>query len=94
MQKTGRALNDVRAFLAGRETSTLKDDPDFASRRNALQKLMLEVMSASKVRFNEPWGTLSLYRAAGSRRSSGKITAGAWAVQRDALLAVGSGTAH
>jgi hypothetical protein len=94
MQKAGQALHDMRAFLAGRDPSTLRDNPDFASRRNALQKLMLGVVSASKVRFNEPWGMVCLYRAAGSRRSSGKITAGALAVQRDTLAAAVSGTGH
>jgi hypothetical protein len=74
----------MRTFLAGRDPVTLADNPDFAGRRDALQKLMLKVVASSKVRFNEPWGTVCLYWAAGSRRSSGKITTGTLLVQRDA----------
>jgi hypothetical protein len=91
MQNAGQALHDMRAFLAGRDPSTLRDSSEFATRRNALQKLMLGVVSASKVRFNEPWGMVCLYRAAGSRQSSGKIAASTLAMQRDALPVAVSG---
>ena len=74
MQTAGRALHDMRAFLSGRDPATLAGDQAFAIRRDALQKLMLGVVGKSKVRFNEPWGMVCLYWAAGSRQSSGKIT--------------------
>ena len=91
MQKAGQALHDMRAFLAGRDPGTLANNPDFTSRSNALQKLMLGVVSASKVRFHEPWGLVCLYRAAGSRRSSGKIAAETLVLQRDAPATAVSG---
>jgi hypothetical protein len=75
MQTAGQALHDMRVFLSGREPATLAGDPAFAARRDALQKLILAVVGKSKVRFNEPWGMVCLYWAAGSRESSGKLTA-------------------
>ena len=74
MHKAGQALEDMRAFLAGRDPAALADNADFATRRDALQKTMLGVVGSSKVRFDQPWGTVCLYWAAGSRRSSGKLT--------------------
>jgi hypothetical protein len=84
MVKAGQALLQMRTFLAGRNPVTLGTDPDFASRRDALQKIMLGVVGSSKMRFHEPWGLVCLYWAAGSRRSSGKITAGNLVVQKEA----------
>jgi hypothetical protein len=94
MQQAGQALQDTRTFLAGRDPVTLAEDPDFAGRRDALQKLMLKVVASSKVRFNEPWGTVCLYWAAGSRRSSGKITAGTLVLQRNAPAEAASVAGH
>jgi hypothetical protein len=90
MQKAGAALHDIRSFLAGRTASNLAHDPDFARRRNDLQKLMLGVVRSSKVRFREPWGLVCLHRAAGSPRASGKLTAGSFVWQTEAA-AVASG---
>ena len=84
MQKAGQALDDMRTFLAGRDPATLAADAGFASRRVALQKLMLGVVNSSKVRFREPWGLVCLYWAAGSRQSSGKMTAGKLVLQKEA----------
>jgi len=33
------------------------------------------MVGSSKLRFREPWGMVSLFQAAGGRRSSGKLTA-------------------
>ncbi len=87
MQKAGQALANIRTFLAARDPATLAADPDFASRRVALQKLMLGVVNSSKVRFQEPWGLVCLYWAAGSRRSSGKIAAGKLVLQKETQAA-------
>jgi hypothetical protein len=82
MVKAGKALQSVRAFLSGRDPATLAADPAFATQRDTLQKLMLKVVAASKVRFSEPWGMVCLYRAAGSRKSSGKLTSRTLTIER------------
>lgn len=91
MQKAGQALHDMRTFLAGRDPATLAADPDFATKREALQKLMLGVVGRSKVRFQEPWGLVCLYSAAGSRQASGKMVAGTLVLQKAAQTPAVSG---
>lgn len=92
MQKAGKALRDMRSFLAGRDAAGLAHDPDFAKRRDGLQKVMVGVVGASRVRFREPWGLVCLYWAAGSRRSSGRMTAGSFVWQKEtAAAAAGAG---
>jgi hypothetical protein len=94
MQEAGQALEDMRAFLSGRDPAALAGDPGFAGRRDTLQKLMLKVVGSSKVRFNEPWGMVCLYWAAGSRRSSGKLNSQTLTLDREsgAAAVVTAGT--
>jgi len=75
MQKASQAVHARRAFLAERDPALLANDPQFFSRRTELQKLLLSMVGSSKLRFREPWGMVSLFQAAGGRRSSGKLTA-------------------
>jgi hypothetical protein len=82
MTRAGAELQAMRAFLGNREAVSLGNDPEFARRREKLQRLMLDVVNKSKVRFHEPWGMVSLFWTAGSRESSGTITAGNLVVQR------------
>jgi hypothetical protein len=84
----------MRAFLSGRDPAALAGDPGFAGRRDTLQKLMLKVVGSSKVRFNEPWGMVCLYWAAGSRRSSGKLNSQTLTLDREsgAAAVVTAGT--
>jgi len=63
MRKTGEALRQARVAPAS-------DD-----HRSVLQKLMLNMVAASKARFHEPWGLICLFQAAGSTGSSGSLTA-------------------
>jgi len=90
MSRAGEGVADMRAFLAGRDPSTLMDDPDFADRRDKLQKRMAVVIKQSKVRFHEPWGMVCLFWASGSRQSSGKLTAGDWIIDRPQPIEVGA----
>lgn len=90
MEKAGQALHDMRTFLAGRDPSTLRSDSGFANRCDALQKLMLGVVGSSKLRFDEPWGMVCLYWAAGSRSSSGKLIAGKLVLDKRTPLAAAS----
>lgn len=90
MQKAGQALSDMRKFLANRDPTALANDPDFANRCAALQKVMLGVVGASQLRFNEPLGIICLYAAAGSRRSSGKITSAALTLDKQQAAAAAS----
>jgi hypothetical protein len=61
----------------------LQDDPAFADQRNGLQKMLLGVVASSHLRFHEPWGMVCLFQAAGSQQSSGKLTAGTLAIDRE-----------
>ena len=47
MQKVGRGLQQMRAFLSGRDPASLATDPAFAAQRNTLQKLLLNMVSLS-----------------------------------------------
>ena len=82
MVKAGNGLQDMRAFLAGRDPASLAGDAEFAARRDKLQKLMAGVVSDSKLRFSEPWGMVCLFLGSGSRQSSGNLVAGKLTVAR------------
>ena len=86
MVNAGEALMAMRAFLSGRNGASLASDPAFASRRDALQKVMLKVVTSSKVRFDQPWGMVCLYWAAGSRLSSGKIISRTLTLDRQSVV--------
>jgi hypothetical protein len=75
MQKSGQALQQMRTFLAGRDPASLAGDSGFANQRNALQKTMLNMVSSSKARFDQPMGLMCLFQAAGSPPASGNLTA-------------------
>jgi hypothetical protein len=94
MQKAGQAIEQMRTFLAGRDPSSLAGDPGFAQRRDGLQKLMLGVVASSKLRFHEPLGIVCLFRAAGSRGSSGEITAGSLVIQRVGVTDAAAGASR
>lgn len=94
MVNAGQALLAMRAFLSGRDPASLANDPAFKSRRDGLQKLMLKAVSASRMRFDEPWGMVCLYWAGGSRSSSGKLTSRTLTLERKSPMeaAVTAGT--
>ncbi|HEY1985141.1 MAG TPA: hypothetical protein VGG85_07015 [Terracidiphilus sp.] len=82
MRKAGEALQDMRTFLAGRDPSSLANDSDFAQRRDQLQKRMSGVVSTAQMRFQEPWGLVSLFHAASAAHASGLMRAGSLVIQR------------
>lgn len=82
MANAGQALQRVRAFLAGRDPASLAGDAGFANQRNELQKAMLNMVSTSKARFDQPWGLMCLYQAAGSPPASGSLTTPALSIQK------------
>jgi hypothetical protein len=86
MQKASQALQKVRTFLAGRDPATLANDPAFSDQRDGLQKTMRNLVASSQLRFHEPWGIVCLFRAAGSRGASGKLTAGKLVIQKDGAI--------
>ncbi len=73
MVDAGKQLQSMITFLAGRNPISLRNDPDFATQRAALQKRMAEVIGNSKTRFEEPWGLVSLFWAAGSQGASARL---------------------
>ncbi|HTA47663.1 MAG TPA: hypothetical protein VK789_34720 [Bryobacteraceae bacterium] len=93
MQKAAQAVQQMRKFLAGRNPATLAADPTFTDLRNGLQKLMLGVVSSSKLRFHEPWGLVCLFLAAGSRGASGHLVARGVIIDKGALAGASVGGA-
>jgi len=76
MTKAGKEVLNMRTFLAGRDPVSLKDDHEFAQRRDQLQKSLAKMVQESKLRFHEPWGMVSLFKASGCTRASGKLVTG------------------
>ncbi len=74
MENAGKALQQMRAFLSGRDPASLAGDTAFANQRNGLQKAMLNMVATSKARFDQPWGLMCLFQAAGFPSASGKLT--------------------
>jgi hypothetical protein len=73
MVDAGNQLQTMIQFLAGRDAASLKNDPAFDTQRGNLQKKMAKVIGSSKTRFEEPWGLVSLYWAAGSQGASARL---------------------
>ncbi len=94
METAGKALQQVRAFLAGRDAASLGGDPAFANQRNGLQKAMLNMVATSRARFDQPWGLMCLFQAAGSPPASGNLTTPALSIERTgaAVLTATPGT--
>jgi hypothetical protein len=75
MVSAGQSIVDMQKFLAGANPATLADSHEFAKRRDELQKKMVGVISKSRTRFDEPWGLVSLFWAAGSTGASARVVA-------------------
>jgi hypothetical protein len=77
MVDAGNQLQTMIQFLAGRDPASLKNDPAFDTQRGNLQKKMAKMIGSSKTRFEEPWGMVSLYWAAGSQGASARLVTSA-----------------
>jgi hypothetical protein len=77
MVAAGKELQSMITFLAGRDPVSLRNDHAFEMQRGSLQKKMAKVISGSQTRFDEPWGLVSLYWAAGSQGASARLVTSA-----------------
>ena len=73
MQTAGASILQMQQFLAGANPLTVAGSPEFVSRRAQLQKTMAEVIRKSRMQFDEPWGLVSMFWAAGSKGASAKL---------------------
>jgi hypothetical protein len=72
MRSAGEAIVDMQQYLL---TKPLAGSHEFAQRRDRLQKKMAEVIGRSQTRFDEPWGLVALFWAAGSTGASARLVA-------------------
>jgi hypothetical protein len=63
-------VQDVKAFVGKSDLKTLYENNDFKAKRDRLQKKLEAMVKASTIRFDEPWGMVSLFWAAGSPHTS------------------------
>jgi hypothetical protein len=82
MVEAGTAIVAMQQFLAGADPATLADSHEFSKRRDQLQKKMAGMIGNSPARFDEPWGLVSLFWAAGSRGASGRVVANGLLLQK------------
>jgi len=75
MQTAGEEMLTMQRFIADAAPASLADSHEFANRRDQLQKKMAGLISQSHTQFNEPWGLISLFWAAGSSGASGRLVA-------------------
>jgi hypothetical protein len=73
MVDAGKQLQSMITFLAGRDPVSLRNDHAFAMQRADLQNKMAKVIGRSKTRFEEPWGLVLLFWAAGSQGASARL---------------------
>jgi hypothetical protein len=81
MASVGTLVRDMRSFVGSADPATLPHDNTFKRKRDALQQKLAGIVKASKTRFDEPWGMVSLFWAAGSPQ-----TAYAKAVTRNLIV--------
>jgi hypothetical protein len=70
MVQAGAIIQDMRAFVAAADPKTLIQNDDFRKKRNSLQKKLAAMVRASRMRFDEPWGMVCLFWAAGSPQTA------------------------
>jgi len=75
MNKAGTAIVKMQQFLASQDPASKATNQEFANQRAALQKKMAGVIHDSQTRFDEPWGLLAMFWAAGSKSASAKLVA-------------------
>jgi len=66
MSNAAKLVLDIRKFVGTADPATLAQNNEFKKKRDALQKAMSKMVKSSKMRFDEPWGMVCLYWAAGS----------------------------
>jgi len=64
MHGAAKALLSMRRFLGGRSAAALAGDPQFAARRERLEKELAGAVKESRAQFGDPWGILALDAAA------------------------------
>lgn len=75
MADAATRVADMRKFVGTADVAMLLQNNDFKKKRDALQAAMASMVKASKLRFDEPWGMVSLFWAAGSPNTAyGKIS--------------------
>jgi hypothetical protein len=70
MVEAGKLVQDMKAFVGKSDLKTLYENNHFKAKRDALQKNLAAMVKASTIRFDEPWGMVSLFWAAGSPHTS------------------------
>ena len=92
MTTAGEMLAQVREFVGEADPAGLFENPEFKKKTDALQKKMASMVKASKTRFDEPWGMVSLFWAGGSPPTVyGKAVAGALTIEKGAQPALAAG---
>jgi hypothetical protein len=66
MVDAGALVQDMRTFVGKSDPVTLFQNNEFKNKRDTLQKKLAAMVKASKTRFDEPWGMVCLFWAAGS----------------------------
>lgn len=82
MQTASEAVLQMKKFLTNADPTTLADSHEFAKQRDQLQKKMAGVIGNSRMRFDEPWGLVSLFWAAGSTGAFARLVAKEILVQK------------
>jgi hypothetical protein len=90
MVAVGALVRDIRAYVGDTaDPAMLLHDNTFKQKRETLQKKLASVVKASKTRFDEPWGMVSLFWAAGSPQTAyAKTTTQHLTVERRAQPAI------
>jgi hypothetical protein len=83
MSQVGAAVQDVRNFVGNADPSSLAQNNVFKQKSGALQSKLAAIVKASALRFEDPWGMVCLYWAAGSPSTSyGKLTTTTLSLER------------
>jgi hypothetical protein len=93
MSDAGALVRDMRAFVGDADPATLAKDAVFRKKRDALQQKLATVAKTSKTSFQEPWGMVALFWAAGSpQTASARIATKNVTLERRAPAAIAAGS--
>ncbi len=83
MSKAAKSVQEIRTLVDNAAGAPLAGNKEFTAKRDQLQKSLASMIKASKARFDEPWGMVSLFMACGSTAPAyAKAVTRAFAIER------------
>lgn len=91
MHAAGEKLAEMNALLKAADPATLKENPEFHRKREALEKALAKAVAENKSQFGDPWGLVAMHQAAkGKADATGVMLSRAFQISKMREVGVGA----